>query len=97
MIELLRRRHLSPIYGGNAIVPSKSDELVIKEAPDILHMGHIHKNALTEYHGTIVINSGTWQARTAYQIKQGHMPSPAILPIYETKSMTVSQIDFNTI
>ncbi len=97
MIEILRRRHLSPIYGGNAIVPSKSDELVIKEVPDILHMGHIHKNALTEYHGTIIVNSGTWQARTAYQIKQGHMPSPAILPIYETKSMTMSQIDFNTL
>lgn len=97
MVEILKRRHLSPIYGGNIITPSKNDELVIKEAPDILHMGHIHKNAAAEYHGTVVINSGTWQARTAYQIKQGHMPSPAILPVYETKSMAVSQIDFNAV
>ncbi len=97
MIEVLKRRHLSPIYGGNAVVPAKSDALVIKEVPDILHMGHIHKNAIAEYHGVLIINSGTWQARTAYQIAQGHMPTPSILPVYETKSMIASQIDFSAL
>ena len=33
MKELLKRRHLSPIYGENVIIPSKSDSLVIDEVP----------------------------------------------------------------
>jgi DNA polymerase II small subunit len=97
MVEILRRRHLSPIYGGNKVLPTRRDYLIIDEVPDILHMGHIHKNGATDYHGTLVINSGTWQSRTSYQIKQGHIPSPAILPVYELKSMNLSYVDFNTL
>ncbi len=97
MKEILKRRHLSPIYGGNVFVPAAVDSLVIDEVPDILHMGHLHKNAYDNYHGTIVINSGTWQDRTGFQVKQGHIPSPAILPVYETASMRTSMVDFNSI
>ncbi|MDE1855816.1 MAG: DNA-directed DNA polymerase II small subunit [Candidatus Micrarchaeota archaeon] len=96
MSEILKRRHLSPIYGGNIIVPSSRDALVIEDAPDILHMGHVHKNGASEYHGTLIVNSGTWQARTAYQIKQGHIPTPAIMPVYESKTMQLSNLDFNS-
>ncbi len=94
MIETLKRRHLSPIYGGNEIVPSKQDNMVMTEVPDILHMGHIHKNGYADYHGTLVVNSGTWQDRTDYQIKHGHIPSPAIMPIYETKLQKITEINF---
>jgi DNA polymerase II small subunit len=97
MKELLRRRHLSPIYGDNVIVPSRNDSMVIDEVPDILHMGHIHKNGFDEYHGTKIVNSGTWQSRTPYQIKQGHIPMPAILPVYEMQSMKMNIIDFNNL
>ncbi|MDE1851546.1 MAG: DNA-directed DNA polymerase II small subunit [Candidatus Micrarchaeota archaeon] len=97
MVEVLKRRHLSPIYGDNPIVPSRRDNMVIDEVPDILHMGHLHKNGIADYHGTLVVNSGTWQARTAYQVKNGHIPTPAILPVYETKSMGISHVDFNNI
>lgn len=96
MKELLKRRHLSPIYGGNIIIPTKFDSMIIDEVPDILHMGHIHKNGYDEYHGTTIINSGTWQSTTDFQIKQGHVPTPALLPVYETKSMQTSLINFNT-
>jgi DNA polymerase II small subunit len=97
MTEVLKRRHLSPIYGDNPIVPSRKDTMVIDEVPDILHMGHVHKNGDSDYHGTLIVNSGTWQARTAYQVKLGHIPSPAVLPVYETKNMTLSTVDFNVI
>lgn len=97
MKEILKRRHLSPIYGGNVFVPATVDSLVIDEVPDILHMGHLHKNAYDNYHGTIIINSGTWQDRTGFQVKQGHIPSPAILPIYETANARTSMVDFNSI
>ncbi len=97
MLEVLRKRHISPIYGENPIMPSKKDSLVMDEAPDILHMGHLHKNGYAEYHGTQVINSGTWQSRTSYQVKLGHIPTPAVLPVYNTKTGELWSVDFNAI
>jgi DNA polymerase II small subunit len=97
MVETLKRRHLCPIYGDNPIIPSARDNMVMDIVPDILHMGHLHKNGYAEYHGTMVVNSGTWQGRTSYQVKLGHMPTPAVLPVYETKTMNLSEVDFNTL
>ncbi|HUB92665.1 MAG TPA: DNA-directed DNA polymerase II small subunit [Candidatus Saccharimonadales bacterium] len=97
MVELLKKRHLSPIYGDNPIMPSKEDSLVMDVVPDILHMGHMHRNGYTEYHGTQVINSGTWQSKTSYQTKQGHIPTPCILPIYNAKSGELWSMDFNAV
>ena len=97
MLEVLKRRHLSPVYGHNPIVPSSTDQMIMDQVPDILHMGHLHKNGSADYHGTLIVNSGTWQARTSYQIKLGHMPTPAVLPVYNTKTMELYNVDFNLI
>ncbi len=94
MLELLKRRHLSPVYGGNIIVPTQTDNLVIDDVPDILHMGHIHKNGLLEYHGVQIVNSGTWQDRTDFQVRQGHIPTPCNLPVFEAKRYSFTTIDF---
>ncbi|MFH1307014.1 MAG: metallophosphoesterase family protein [Candidatus Micrarchaeota archaeon] len=94
MIEMLKRRHLSPIYGENLIVPELKDYLVISEAPDVVHMGHIHKNASTKYRGTLLINSGTFQARTDFQAKMGHIPTPGIVPVLELKTNQLSHLKF---
>ncbi len=95
MVEVLKRRHLSPIYGDNPVVPGKTDPMIIKDVPDVLHMGHVHRNGNTDYHGTLVVNSGTWQSKTQYQVKLGHMPTPALLQVYETKSAVLNEVDFN--
>ena len=94
MVEVLKRRHLSPIYGGNVIVPSREDQLVIDRIPDIMHMGHIHKNGIAEYHGVKIVNSGTWQGPTALQQRSGHIPTPCILPVYETAKGAFASINF---
>ncbi len=94
MMEVLKRRHLSPIYGGNVIVPSREDQLVIDSIPDIVHMGHIHKNGIAEYHGVKIVNSGTWQGTTALQQRSGHIPTPCILPVYETARGAFTSINF---
>ena len=95
MVELLKRRHLSPIHGGNVTVPSQVDGMIIDAVPDILHMGHIHKNGLTNYHGVQVINSGTWQDRTDFQVRQGHIPTPCIMPVFEAQKYKISSVDFS--
>ncbi len=94
MVEFLKRRHLSPVYGGNLIIPENIDYMVIDEPPDVFHCGHIHKNGYAQYRGTIVINSGTFQKRTEYQIKQGHVPTPALVPVYELKTGKLRTLDF---
>ncbi|MCX8163376.1 MAG: DNA-directed DNA polymerase II small subunit [Candidatus Micrarchaeota archaeon] len=94
MKEILKRRHLSPIYGDNLIIPSSKDFMVVKEEPDILHMGHIHRNAAERYRGVLMINSGTYQDRTDYQIKMGHVPTPAITPLLELKTGQLYHLKF---
>jgi DNA polymerase II small subunit len=95
MVEVLKRRHLSPIYGGNVVVPTREDNLIIEKVPDILHMGHVHKNGLANYHGVDIVNSGTWQSQTDFQIRQGHIPTPCVLPVLEMKTHTFTNINFN--
>ena len=97
MVEYVRRRHLSPIYGGNLIVPARTDFLVLEEEPDILHCGHVHKNGYANYRNTILINSGTFQDRTDFQIRQGHVPTPGIVPVYEFKHARLRTLDFRGI
>ncbi len=96
MIEYLKRRHLSPVYGGNLIIPENIDYMVIEEPPDVFHCGHIHKNGYAQYRGTLVINSGTFQSRTEYQIKQGHVPTPALVPVYELDTGKLRTLDFRS-
>jgi DNA polymerase II small subunit len=97
MTELLKRRHLSPIYGGNVIVPSRNDSLVINNVPDILNMGHVHKTGIAEYHGVHIINSGSWQDRTSFQVKHGLIPEPCVLPVFEAKSYALTSVDFRNL
>ncbi|MDD5023079.1 MAG: DNA-directed DNA polymerase II small subunit [Candidatus ainarchaeum sp.] len=94
MEEYLKRRHFSTLYGGNLIVPEKKDYLVLEEEPDVLHMGHIHKNGYGYYRGTVMINSGTFQARTEFQVRQGHVPTPGIVPVYEFKTGRLKTLNF---
>ena len=94
MVELLKRRNLSPIYGENPIVPESRDYMLIEEVPDIVHMGHVHKNGYENYKGTVVINSGTWQDQTDFQLKQGHTPSPCVMPILDLRSGRINVINF---
>ena len=94
MLELVRRRHLSPIYGQNLIVPEDHDYLVIEDEPDVVHMGHVHKNGHMLYRGTLLLNSGTFQDRTDFQVRMGHVPSPGLVPILETKTGKVSYMGF---
>ena len=94
MLELLKRRHLSPIYGDNLIVPEERDYLVIEDEPDVIHMGHVHKNGWMMYRGTMLLNSGTFQDRTDFQVRMGHVPTPGLVPILEAKTGKLSHISF---
>lgn len=82
MREMLRRRHLAPLYGGKTpIAPEAEDYLVIDEVPDVFVAGHVHAVGMDEYKGVKIVNASTWQAQTSYQKMHNIIPQPARVPI----------------
>ena len=82
MVELMRKRHLAPIYGERTPLASElEDYLVIEHVPDIFHTGHIHINSYKKYKGIHMINSGTFQTQTDYQKIKNIEPTPAQVPV----------------
>jgi DNA polymerase II small subunit len=82
MKEMLRRRHLAPIYGDKTpIAPESKDYLVIDSIPDIFVTGHVHAVGLEAYRGVYLINASTWQSQTSYQVMHNFNPVPAKVPV----------------
>ena len=82
MEELLKKRHLAPIYGERTPLASElEDYLVIDEVPDIFHTGHIHVNSYRRFNGIHLINSGTFQTQTSFQKIHNIEPTPAEVPV----------------
>jgi DNA polymerase II small subunit len=97
MQVLLRARHLAPIFGQRTpIAPDLEDHLVVDHVPDIFHAGHVHTVGVDTYKGTLMINSGTWQAQTGYQANLGIMPRPGLVPIVNLATLDVTFRDFLT-
>ncbi len=95
MIEMLKRRHLSPIYGSRvSIAPEHEDHYVIARPPAILHCGHVHTVGIARYKGVAVINSGTWQSQTDFQKKMNIQPVAAVAPLVDLATMKVRKLIF---
>ncbi len=87
MIQMFKKRHLGPIYGKKTgIVPEREDYLLIEDVPDLFHTGHVHVYGHEIYRGTTLINSGTWQAQTEYQVLRNMVPTPCKVPIFNLKT-----------
>ena len=96
MNEMLKLRHLSPIYGGRvSIAPEKKDHFVIDPIPDILHCGHVHTVGVSRYKDVLTINSGTWQSQTEFQKRMNLQPMPAKATIVNLASMDYKILSFD--
>jgi DNA polymerase II small subunit len=97
MKVLLKARHLAPTFGSRTpIAPEIEDHLVIDPVPDIFHAGHVHSVGVESYKGTLIVNSGTWQAQTGYQANLGIMPRPGLVPIVNLATLEVLTREFLT-
>ena len=95
MVELLKRRHLSPVYGGRVMIaPEARDHFVINPLPDIIHSGHVHTVGVSRYHGVLLANSGTWQGQTEFQKRMNIQPDPARIPLVDLSNGDVSIVKF---
>jgi len=96
MVEMLRLRHLSPVYGGRvSVAPEQKDHFVIDEVPDILHCGHVHTVGVSRYRDVLTINSGTWQSQTEYQKRMNLKPMPARATVVDLASMECKIMQFS--
>jgi DNA polymerase II small subunit len=96
MIEMLKKRHLSPIYGNTPVIPLEEDFLVIEDVPDVLATGHIHVNSHGNFRGTTVLNAGCWMSRTEYQKMRNINPTPSRVPIFNLKTHNTTVMNFGT-
>ncbi len=95
MIEMLKIRHMAPIYGERTgIAPEARDWLAIESIPEIFHTGHAHHNDLKRYRNVLCINSGTFQSQTEYMKSQGVIPTPGIVTVVNLKTLKPTIIKF---
>jgi len=92
---LLKARHLAPTYGKRTgLSPELRDFMVIDQVPDVFHVGHVHTYGELSYRGTLLLNSGTWQAQTSFQSNMGLEPTPSIIPILDLSTLKVTRRNF---
>ena len=92
MIELLRRRDISTGFGlKQPYVPEKKDFMIIREEPDFYFAGDMHHKGYAQYRGCTCMNSGCWQLRTDFQIKEGHTPTPGITLDINLKTKKITE------
>jgi len=95
MKEMLKRRHLAPMYGGiTSLAPEKEDYMVIDLIPDIFVTGHVHTTAVENYRDVILMNSSAWQSQTTYQKMMNFMPDPAKAVVVNMKNLMTSVMAF---
>jgi DNA polymerase II small subunit len=87
MVEMLKRRHLAPFYGGKTpLAPERWDHMIIDAVPSIFATGHVHGLGVGEYRGVRLLNSSTWQAQTSYQRMHNIDPRPGMVPIVDLRT-----------
>jgi len=88
MKEMLRRRHLAPVFGDKTpLAPESRDWMVIDSVPDIFVTGHVHAAGLENYRGIVLINSSTWQSQTDYQRMMNFQPQPAKVAVVDLQTL----------
>ncbi|MFQ6013118.1 MAG: DNA-directed DNA polymerase II small subunit [Thermoplasmata archaeon] len=87
MVEMLKRRHLAPSYGGKTpLAPERVDHLIVDPLPSVFVTGHVHGFGIGEYRGIRLLNASTWQAQTAFQRMHNITPKPGMVPIVDLQT-----------
>jgi DNA polymerase II small subunit len=93
--HMLKRRHLAPTHSTVNYIPNiESDPLIIKEVPDVLCTGEVHRLDIDNYNGVLIITGSCWQAQTNFEEKVGNIPDPAKVPVLNLKTREFKVFDF---
>lgn len=93
---MLKFRHLGPIHSAVTYIPNENtDELAIKEIPDIITTADLHKPDVDIYNNVLIICSSCWQSITPFEEKVGNHPDPCKVPILNLKTRAIKILDFS--
>jgi DNA polymerase II small subunit len=93
--HLLLRRHIAPSHGGFVYIPNmEEDNMLIKEVPDIITTGDMHRLDIDKYHGVLIICNSCWQTQTAFEEKVGNQPDYCKVPVLNLKTKEIKILDF---
>ena len=92
--EILRKRHLAPVYGSVIQAATEQDMLVIDKVPDIFHTGDLHSHCVDNYKGITYISSSTFQAQTSFMDRIGHVANPGKITLVHLDTRDVEVLDF---
>ncbi|MFH1365470.1 MAG: metallophosphoesterase [archaeon] len=91
---LLKNRHLAPTHASVQSFPSEKDFHLIKNVPDIVTTGHIHKSGVFYHNNILGICVSSWEGLTPYQEKFGNTPDHCKVPMFNLKTRAVRILDF---
>ena len=92
--EMLKRRHLAPVHSYAVYVPTDEDHLVIRDIPDIVTTGEMHRGDIENYNNVLIIANSCWQSTTPFEEKMGNHPIPCKVPIFNLKTRELKIMDF---
>jgi len=93
--HVLLRRHLRGTHGSSIYIPSiVEDPLLIKEVPDVITTGDLHRLDVDKYNGTLIICNSCWQTQTAFEEKVGNQPDYCKVPVLNLKTKEIKILDF---
>ena len=93
--HLLLRRHLAPTHGATVYIPGSEDFMIIKEVPDIITTGDLHRTDIDSYNNVLIVANSCWQSMTAFEEKVGNVPDPCKVPILNLKTREIRILDFS--
>jgi len=95
---MLKFRHLGPIHSSVTYIPNENtDELAIKEIPDIITTADLHRPDVDIYNNVLIICSSCWQSITPFEEKVGNHPDPCKVPVLNLKTRAIKILDFSDI
>lgn len=95
---ILKKRHLAPTHSLVTYTPLENeDALLIKEIPDIVATGDLHRPEISDYNGILLISGSCWQSKTPFEEKVGNNPDPCKVPILNLKTREVKMLDFSDV
>jgi DNA polymerase II small subunit len=94
--HMLLRRHLAPSHGATTYIPdAKEDPMLIKNTPDIITTGDLHRPDIDKYNGILIVANSCWQSITPFEEKMGNQPDPCKVPILNLKTGQIRILDFS--
>ena len=96
--HLLLRRHLAPSHGATVYIPNRDeDPMLIREIPDVITTGDLHKTDIESYNGILIISNSCWQSMTAFEEKVGNQPDPCKVPLLNLQTGAIKILDFSDV